>query len=73
MIKANDINKTGKLQHMVAEDMFIDKAKQVFNAKTGKWIGTITPGNELNFEPEIEPEDPQEPETKNPDQLSLFN
>lgn len=73
MIHAKDINRKGYLQHMVAKDMFIEQAKQVFNAKTGKWIGTITPGDELNFEPEIEPEDPQEPETKNPDQLSLFN
>lgn len=72
MIRTNDINKTGKLQHMVAKDMFIDKAKQVFNAKTGKWIGTITPGNELNFEPENEQEENQEPEIKNPMQISLF-
>lgn len=72
MIRTNDINKTGKLQHMVAKDMFIDKAKQVFNAKTGKWIGTITPGNELNFEPENEPEETPEQETKNPMQISLF-
>ncbi len=70
MIRNNDINRKGYLQHMVAKDMFIEQAKQVFNAKTGKWIGTITPGNELNFEPEIEQE--QEPEIKNPNQLQLF-
>jgi len=32
------INPKGKLQHMTAPDMFEGDRKQVFNAKTGKWM-----------------------------------
>lgn len=70
MIKPGDINKNGHLTHLVAKDLFIDDAKQVFHAKTGKWLGTIKPGEELNFEPA--PEEEAEPEKINPNQLSLF-
>lgn len=69
MIKPGDINKNGHLTHLVAKDLFIDDAKQVFHAKTGKWLGTIKPGQEL-IEPA--PEETAEPEKPNPDQLSLF-
>lgn len=73
-IKPGDINKNGHLTHMVAEDLFSETedpnykgAKQVFNAKTGKWIGTLKPGDampqELNFDA---PTEPEEPEVKNP-------
>ena len=66
-----DINKTGKLTHMVATDLFLgDEATQVFNAKSGKWIATIRKGQELNFEPD--PEELKEVETVNPNQLILF-
>lgn len=71
MIKPGDINKNGHLTHLVAKDLFIDDAKQVFHAKTGKWLGTITPGQELNFEPAPDEEE-QQPEKSNPNQLSLF-
>jgi hypothetical protein len=68
-----DINASGQLTHMIAADLFYgDSAKQVFSAKTGKWLGTIQRGKELNFAPEIEPEEATEPEIKNPAQLSFF-
>lgn len=71
MIKPGDINKNGHLTHLVAADLFINDAKQVFHAKTGKWLGTIKPGQELNFEPATE-EETEQPEKTNPNQLSLF-
>lgn len=73
-IKRTDINKAGKLTHMVADDLFYgSNTKQVFSAKTGKWLGTIQQGQELNFEPQDEPEQQPEPEIKNPNQLDLFS
>lgn len=72
-IKKADINKTGKLTHMIADDLFYgSSAKQVFSAKTGKWLGTIQQGQELNFEAEKEQEETTEQEIKNPNQLDLF-
>ena len=73
-MKARDINKTGKLTHLVADDLFNgSNTKQVFSAKTGKWVGTVQVGQELNFNEGEEPETIPEPEIKDPNQLSLFN
>lgn len=75
MIKSTDINKNGHLTHMVAQDLFIDEGKQVFSAKTGKWLGTIKPGQlimqEINFDQL--PEQTTGPETADPNQISLFD
>lgn len=73
MLKASNINKNGHLTHLIAKDLFIEDAKQVFHAKTGKWLGTLKPGQqaqELNFdEPAAQI---LEPEIINPKQISLF-
>lgn len=72
MINRSKINSTGQLTHLIAKDMFADTKKQVFSAKTGKWLGTIDTAGELNFEPENEPEETTPQETTNPNQISLF-
>lgn len=72
MIKATDINRNGHLTHMVAQDLFIDQGKQVFHAKTGRWLGTIIPGQELNFTEEVEPKIVPDETTPDPAQLQLF-
>ena len=66
------INPKGKLQHLIAPDMFEGGKRQVFNAKTGKWIATVTKGNEFNFTPLEEATEPQEEINNNPNQLNLF-
>lgn len=66
------INAAGKLTHMVAPDMFYNGCKQVFSAKTGKWLGTVQAYHEINFTEVEEPERMQEPEKENINQLSLF-
>jgi hypothetical protein len=63
-----DINKS-KLTHLLADDLFTDDIKQVFCAKTGKWIGTLT-NRHYNLIPDEEPT--QEPEKPDLNQLSLF-
>jgi hypothetical protein len=58
-----------KLTHLLADDLFTDEIKQVFCAKTGKWVGTLQ-NKQYNLVPdEIEN---QEPEKANPNQISLF-
>lgn len=71
MFNRSKINSSGQLTHLIAKDMFCNGAKQVFSAKTGKWLGTIDTAAELKFEPENEPEQ-QESERHNPNQISLF-
>ena len=73
MLNRSKINSTGQLTHMIAKDLFTDTKKQVFSAKTGKWLGTIDTFGELDFEPEND-KDEQEPEIQvvNPAQTSLF-
>lgn len=76
---ANDKN----LTHLVADDLFSGSgdpkykgAKQIFDAKTGKWIKTLRTGEAipltLNFDTPPEPEEKKEPEFKDPNQGSLF-
>lgn len=72
MLNRSKINSTGQLTHLIAKDLFAATKKQVFSAKTGKWLGTIDTAGELNFEPEIEPEETTPQETTNPNQISLF-
>ena len=72
MLNRSKINNTGHLTHLIAKDMFADTKKQVFSAKSGKWIGTIDTAGELNFEPEIEPQETTILEPVNPKQLNLF-
>ena len=65
------INSTGKLQHMIADDLFSDDLAQVFSAKTGKYLGVVKQGQEIDFQEQIEAlENHREPENKQ--QLSLF-
>lgn len=67
------INPTGKLQHMISPDLFEDNKKQVFNAKNGKWIGTIDNRGTLFEKTEEETPLPiEEPEPQDPNQLELF-
>lgn len=70
-ISRNKINGKGKLQHMIAEDLFADDLKQVFSAKTGKYLGVIATGQEINFEEQVEALE-QPKEHTNPNQLNLF-
>lgn len=41
MFDSQDINSNGKLKHLVAPDMFWNGYKQVFAAKTGKYLGIL--------------------------------
>jgi len=72
MLHRSKINSTGQLTHMIAADLFTDSKKQVFSAKTGKWLGTIDTAGELNFEPEIEEQITHTPEPANRAQLAMF-
>lgn len=72
-LNPNRINKDGKLKHMLADDLFAKEIKQVFNAKTGAYIGYIIDGEQIITEPPTEEPIPDEPTPPpNPDQLSLF-
>jgi len=67
------INPSGKLQHMISPDLFTSGVKQVFNAKTGKWIGKIDTRGTLFEKPEEENIIPiEEPIPQDPNQLQLF-
>lgn len=67
------VNPKGKLQHMISPDLFEGGLKQVFNAKNGKWIGTIDNRGTLFEKPEEESLLPiEEPEPQDPNQLQLF-
>lgn len=58
---------------MAAKDLFQpDDYTQIFSAKTGKYVGTITHGQELPFEEQIEELLQPPKEEPNKDQLSLF-
>lgn len=72
MLNRSKINSTGQLTHMVAADLFTASKKQVFSAKTGKWLGTIDTAGELYFEPEIEETISHVPEPVNKNQLAMF-
>lgn len=65
------INKNGKLKHLLAEDMYSEEITQVFDAKTGRYIGYIKNGVQV-----ITDEPPAEDQTQeintNPQQLKLF-
>lgn len=71
-IFAGDVNSTGKLQHMIAPDMFYCNSLQVFSAKTGNWIGTVSAGQEVNLFPEIAQQPEPERINTNENQLTLF-
>lgn len=71
MLKSK-INSSGQLTHMVAADLFTASKKQVFSAKSGKWLGTIDTYGELNFEPESGEIKEPELQQANPNQTSLF-
>jgi hypothetical protein len=64
------LNTNGKLTHMVAKDMFSKSMKQVFCAKSGKWIATIRAWEDA---PEVKqvPEVIEEKQI-NKNQLQLF-
>lgn len=66
MLNRSKINSTGHLTHMIAKDLFTETKKQVFSAKSGKWLGTIDTAGQLNFEPENEPEETIIQEPVNP-------
>lgn len=66
-----EINSGNRLQHMIAEDLFADDLTQVFSAKTGKYLGVIKQGQEIDFQEQVEALE-QQRETKNPNQLNLF-
>jgi len=69
-LNPHNINKSGKLKHLIADDLFEEDIKQVFNAKTGQYIGYIKDGQQVIAE---QPEETQpDQEKKNPDQLELF-
>lgn len=60
----------GHLFHLVAADMFDDKTKLIFDAKTGKHIGYVREGQLVELKPEIAEE--LEQDFYNKQQLSLF-
>jgi hypothetical protein len=68
MLTRHNIN-NGKLSHLLAEDLFSDDLKQVFSAKSGKWLGTIREGQEIT---EQEEQEIKETEKENINQLKLF-
>lgn len=61
--KAILINSTGKLTHLVAQDIFSDNLLQVFSAKTGDYLGTVMQGQEITLQEQEQAEtEPQEQE-----------
>lgn len=68
------INPNGKLEHITAPDLFEGENRlQVFNAKTGAWIGTVINGHANIVDPGEDQSDPsQGPEEQDPNQLNLF-
>lgn len=59
-----------KLEYLKAQDLFTETYKQVFCAKTGKYIGVIDESQLRLFE---EPEEkPEEKPQADPNQLPLF-
>jgi hypothetical protein len=68
MLTRHNINKD-KLSHLLAEDLFTNDLKQVFSAKSGKWIGTIREGPQIT---EQEEQEIKEVEKENINQLKLF-
>lgn len=72
MLNRSKINSTGQFTHMIAKDLFTDTKKQVFSAKTGKWLGTIDTSGELNFEPENDEVLTPVKEPINRNQLAMF-
>lgn len=72
MIKSKDINASGKLTHLVAASLFNQDCKEVFNAKNGKWIGSLKEGQTLEMlQYEIEQIKEEKP-FLDPNQISLF-
>ena len=65
------LNPRGKLQHLIAKDLFREDFKQVFDAKTGKHIGTVHQAAEFNFDAKTEETAPEVPFI-NPAQTKLF-
>jgi hypothetical protein len=72
MLNRSKINRSGHLTHLIATDLFTETKKQVFSAKSGKWLGTIDTAGELNFEPENDQQETVSQEPVNPNQLNLF-
>jgi hypothetical protein len=70
MIASDDYLNQQKLEYLKANDLFDDGKKQVFSAKTGKYIATIRSGDDI---PITEEEQIAAIiENKDPNQLSLF-
>lgn len=65
------LNPRGKLKNLIAKDLFREDFKQVFDAKTGKHLGTVHQAAEFNFDAKIE-ETPPEVIPENPAQTKLF-
>jgi hypothetical protein len=59
-----------ELTHLVAPDLFLEDTRQIFDAKSGKWLGTIKNGEELIKQPVEEERKPDD--KRNPNQLLLF-
>lgn len=70
--RRSDIN-NGTLSHLVADDLFKADTKQVFDSKTGKFVGYLSNQMTMVFAaPEVEPEQPEILPPANPNQISLF-
>lgn len=63
---SDDINRD-RLTHLIAEDLYKKGDKIVFDAKSGRMLGTL--GYDL-FNPAPDEEEPPQPE--DPNQLKLF-
>lgn len=57
---------------MIAEDLFTSKIKQVFSARTGKWLGAIDTSHEFNFDDPADELPQEEVNPINQNQLKLF-
>lgn len=68
----HDLNKKGKLTHLLADDLFANDLKQVFSPKTGKQVGYIRDGLITILPDEDNPPDDPPETTTDPQQLYLF-
>lgn len=71
-IDISNLNPKGKFKHLIADDLFASGVQQVFDARTGKYIGVLQDGKEILFNEQDEPEIKPEPEIINPKQIKLF-
>jgi hypothetical protein len=64
------LNNNKKLEYLIAPDLFASDLKQVFSAKTGKYLGVVKEGQQISIQEQAEAI--EQPDKPNKAQLKLF-